>query len=337
MKTSIKITSDLPGFQNMVGLESLPGFINPAGFVLAFCLVCCAACDSDKIYQEEQYKNMVYLLSGSENIYTEAYTLNETESVRYFSVVCGGSNTNEKEIVVTIEPDLASFDRYNMMNFDHENLYAKLLPANRYEVGTYTVTIPAHPVDQYVKVPVKVRPLGLSPDTVYFIPLAIKSVSKYEVNDDKYNLLYRVTIENDYARQKVVTYYTKKGTVINQSNSSATVLTGNKIVHPMTGSKVRMFVGNYTQGSASTVDDITMYAIVVEVKEDNTLDITPYGTIEVEMLNAEGYNRYYPEVTQGTKVQRIFYLHYRYRILNANGMPGDWMEMKESLTRVEED
>jgi len=304
--------------------------------ILACCLICCIACDNDKIYQEEQYKNVVYLLSGAENIYTESYSLNETETVKYFSVGCGGSNPNAKDIVVMLEPDIASFDLYNKLNFDYESLYAKLLPPDRYEIGTYTVTIPANAKEQYVKVPVKVRPLGLSPDSVYFIPLIIKSVSQYEVNDDKCNMLYRVTIENDYARQKTVTYYTKKGTVLNQSTNGSTILTGNKIVQPLTGNRVRMFVGNHTQGPASTVDDIAMYAVVVEVKADNTLNITPYGTIEVEALDAVGYNRYDPQVMQGTKVQRIFYLHYRYRILNANGTFGDWMEMMESLTRIEE-
>ena len=319
--------------RTLVKIKSISLF----GGVTAFCLLCCVACNSDKIYEEEQYKNVIYLLSGTDNIYTEAYTLNETEPVKYFSVGCGGSNPNEKEVVVTLEQDIALLNEYNRLNFDFEHLYAKLLPPDRYEIGTYTVTIPANPVDQYVKVPVKVRPLGLSPDTVYFIPLTIKSVSHYEVNEEKNTLLYRVTIENDYARQKVTTYYTKRGTVLDLSNNRETILTGTKIVQPLTKDKVRMFVGNYTQGPATTVEDIGRLSVVVEIEANNTLNITPYGSIEIEMIDSEGYNRYDPAVMQGTKKQRVFYLHYRYRIMNADGTFGAWMEMKESLTRVEED
>ena len=304
--------------------------------ILAFYLVCCAACDNDAIYREEQYKNLIYLLSGAENVYTESYTLNETEPARYFSIGCGGSQPNKEEIVVTLEPDDAIMDKYNKNNFDFESSYAKLLPADRYEIESYTVIIPANPADQYVRVPVKVRPLGLSPDTIYFIPLAIKSVSRYEVNEDKCNLLYRVTIENDYARQKVSTYYTKKGAVINQSNDNTTSLAGSKIVQPLTKDKVRMFPGNDSQNQLTTVADIKKFAIVVQVKEDNTLEITPYGTIEVEMLSADGYNRYNPKVMQGTKVQRVFYLYYRYRTMNNNGTFDAWMEVRETLTRIEE-
>ena len=306
-------------------------------FVIALlCFICFCACTGDSIYEEEQYKTIVYMLSGTDNIYTESYTLNEMESVKYFSVGYGGTNPNEQEIVVTIEPDIDLFNRYNTLHYDYENLYAQLLPADRYEIGTYTAIIPAKSAEQYVKVSVKVRPLGLSPDSIYFIPLAIKSVSHYSVNEDKYNMLFRVTIENDYARQKVVTYYTKKGTVTNQSTNTSANLSGNKMVQPLTKNTVRMFVGNYSQGSGTTVTDIETYAIEVEIKGDNTLDITPYGTIDVEMLDDDGYNRYDPALMQGTKAQRVFYLHYRYRIRNNDGTYGVWQEMKETLTRVEE-
>ena len=337
--------SDLLGLKNPVGLgwKNLQELKNPAGFgwktiLTAFVLICGSACDNDKIYQEEQYQNVVCLLSGAENVYTEVYTLNETEPVRYFSVVCGGSKPNTEEVVVTFEHDHVLLDQYNKNNFDvDESKYAQMLTADRYEIASYTATIPANPVDQYVKVPVIVRPLGLSPDSTYFIPIAIKSVSRYEVNEEKYNMLYRVTIENDYAQQRTTTYYTKKGTELNQSNNNSTVLSGLKTVQPLTKEKVRMFAGNYLQSQTTTVTDIERYAIVVEVNEDNTLDITPYGTIEVEKLDADDYNLYDPEVMQGTKTQRVFFLYYRYRTLNANGTYSAWMEVKESLTRVEED
>jgi hypothetical protein len=231
-------------------------------------------------------------------------------------------------------------DRYNLSNFDIDtSLYAKILPADRYEIESYTVVIPANPTDQYVKVPVKVRPLGLSPDSTYFIPLAIKSVSRGEVNEDKYNMLYCVRIENDYAQQNN-TYYTKKGYEKNQSNNSEASLSGTKRVQPLAGNKVRMFTGNNTQSSTSTVADIEKYAIVVEVKADSTLAYTPYGTIEVEALEAADYNRYsyvtqYNLDTQGYREQHVFALYYRYRILNNDGVTFSvWMEVKETLTLV---
>ena len=306
------------------------------GFILF--LICFASCNTDKIYTEEQYKNVVYLLSGSENIYTESYTLNDAAPVKYFSVVCGGTRPNDKEVTVTIVPDLDMFHAYNRRNFDSESLYAKLLPESRYQIASYTATIPANPTDQYVKVPVRVNPHGLSPDSVYFIPLTIKSVSRYEVNENKNNMLYRVTIENDYARQKVATYYAMRGVETNRSNNAETMLSGAKLVQPLTKNKVRMFAGNYTQGRESTVADIQRLAMVVEIKEDNTIDITPYGSMQVVTIRDNPlYNIYDPKAIEWIIEQRTMYLHYRYRVMNNNGIYGDWQEVKEILVRIEED
>jgi hypothetical protein len=55
------------------------------------------------------------------------------------------------------------------------------------------------------------------------------------------------------------------------------------------------------------------------------------------MIPLDGYNLYDPEVMQGTKVQRIFYLSYRFRIKNSDGSFGAWQTMMETLTRIEED
>jgi hypothetical protein len=178
--------------------------------------------------------------------------------------------------------------------------------------------------------------LGLSPDTIYFIPLAIKSVSCYEVNEEKRNFLYRVTIENEYAKQATVTYYTKKGSEKNQSTNAESVLSGTKVVQPLTGDKVRLFTGNNTQNQTTTLADIRKFAIVVQVQADQSVDISPYGTIEVEKLNDLDYNRY-AVVKQDSRDLRTFFLYYRYRTRNTNGTFSAWMEVKETLTRVEED
>jgi hypothetical protein len=261
------------------------------------------------------YKHVIYLLSGSDNIYTEAYSLKEAESVRYFSIGCGGSLSDNEAVTVTLEHDTVLLDKYNKSTFDIDvSSYAKLLPENRYEIASYTVSLSENSSDGYVKVPVKVNPLGLSPDTIYFVPIAIKSVSKYEVNPEKYNLLYRVTIENDYAEQRTVTNYTKKGTEINQSSNESSMLSGVKVVQPLTKDKVRMFAGHYSQTQSTKVDDIERYAVVVQVGADNAVSITPYGTIDVEPLATENYNRYSIEKNIVTgEDEYYFYLYYRYR------------------------
>jgi hypothetical protein len=292
-----------------------------------------SGCNTDSIYQEEQYKTLVYLLSGPDNIFATSYTLNEDEPVRYVSIGCGGSNSNEQDITVTLEPYPEMLDKYNSLNYDYQSEYAKLLPADRYEIESYSVTLPAKSNYHYARLPIKVRPLGLSPDSLYFIPLRIKSVSRYDVNEEKRDVLFRVAIENDYAEQLVPTYYVKSGSMTNP----ITVLSGTKLVQPLEKDKVRMFVGNEIYGSTTTVEDIERLSIVVQINEDNSLTITPYGSMEVEMLdNVNGYNRYVPDLVQGTSKQRVFYLNYRFRLKQSNGTYSGWREVEERLIRVED-
>lgn len=290
-------------------------------------------CNTDIIYQEEQYKTVVYILSGTDNVFATSYTLNEDEAVRYVSIGSGGSNSNEKEIEVTLEPNPEMLEKYNSLNYNYQSEYAKLLPADRYEIMSYTATLPANSDYHYARIPVKVRTLGLSPDSIYFIPLKIKSVSNFDVNKDKSDILFRVAIENDYAQQLVPTYYSKSGSMTNP----VTVLSGAKLVQPLEKDKVRMFIGNETYSSTTTVAKIQNLSVVVQINEDNSLLVTPYGSMEVEMLDkAKGYNRYNPELMQGTSKQRVFYLNYRFRLMQTNGTFSAWREVEERLIRVED-
>ena len=290
-------------------------------------------CNTDIIYQEEQYKTVVYILSGTDNVFATSYTLNEDEAVRYVSIGSGGSNSNEKEIEVTLEPNPEMLDKFNSLNYNYQSEYAKLLPADRYEIMSYTATLPANSDYHYARIPVKVRTLGLSPDSIYFIPLKIKSVSNFDVNKDKSDILFRVAIENDYAQQLVPTYYSKSGSMTNP----VTVLSGAKLVQPLEKDKVRMFIGNETYSSTTTVAKIQNLSVVVQINEDNSLLVTPYGSMEVEMLDkAKGYNRYNPELMQGTSKQRVFYLNYRFRLMQTNGTFSAWREVEERLIRVED-
>jgi hypothetical protein len=98
-----------------------------------------------------------------------------------------------------------------------------------------------------------------------------------------------------------------------------------------------MFIGNETYASTTTVADIEKLSVVVQILEDNSLLVTPYGSMEVEMLdNAKGYNRYNPELMQGTSKQRVFYLNYRFRLKQANGTFSAWREVEERLIRIED-
>lgn len=307
------------------------------------------ACNEEDFSAREHYKYVVYLLSENEyNVFSAEYDLKkmsgEGEITANLVIGCGGSLSNPEEFVVELEPDAVLFDKFNRSNYDiDEEKYARLLPEDRYKVGASRVTFPAHNPDQYVKVPVTVRTEGLSPDSIYFIPVSIRSTSRYEVNKEKSGVLFRVTMKNDYAEQAKDTYYQLRGTVLGEDGNNTAVSTS-KLVRPLGKSSVRLYAGSQTQTvSTATVEDIKKYSIILTVDENNRVQITPYGTIQVEQLDGgDEWNKYEESKTYAdTKVVKRFYLHYRYRTLKSNATSGqpavwnEWVTIKETLKRME--
>jgi hypothetical protein len=299
------------------------------------------SCSDEGLYEKEMYHPVIYLLSsGGQNIYTVVIPFKESSPVTYISVGCGGSKSNPEEITVVLEQDNNDlFDRYNRINFDIDaDQFARLLPQSRYEIPSWTATLSANSSDSYTNVEVRVNQQGLSPDSTYFIPLAIKSVSQYEVNPEKSNMLLRVAVINDYAEQTATTVYTQKGTIT--SGTTSTAITGSKIVQPLSADEVRLFAGIQVQTNKSTLEEIAKYALTAKINPDHTVSLRPYGTIEVEMLTQDGYNRYYTQndPITGRDVQYMD-LYYRYRTLipatsETPESRDNWIEVKESLQRV---
>jgi hypothetical protein len=299
------------------------------------CMICTVSCDSDGMYDDEMYRPVVYLLSsGTDNVYTVVVPFKETGATVYFSVGCGGSRPNPEEVTVELEPDTVLYDKYNRMNCDNVEAYARLLSPDRYEISSMRVTLPANANEQYVKAPVKIKQEGLSPDSVYFIPLAIKSVSKYEVNPDKYNVLLRVAVENDYAEQINTTVYYQRGT--NITGEIPIPITGSKMVYPVSKDVIRMFAGVRTQTAKTTPEEIMTYSISVKINADSSAVISPYGSIDVEQLEDAAYNQYYTVTNAEGKAVDYIDLYYRFRTRTSVNpdVYGNWTVIKESLQRM---
>jgi len=263
----------------------------------------------------------------------------------YFSVGCGGSLSNPEGFTVELEADTVLFDAYNKANFDIDTAkYANLLKEDRYEIETNLVNFPSQNEDQYVKVAVTVQPDGLSPDSIYFIPIAVKRVSKYEINEEKSNILFRVALENNYAEQLTDTYYQMRGNTLNDAGEATVSISGTKLVRPLSKNSVRLYAGSQAQTTSSTVEQINRYSIVLTVEDNNQVRITPYGTIEVEQLDGGSYWNTYEEAkvnAADNKVSKYFYLYYRFRTLqtpasdDTPAVRDNWTTVKETLRRLE--
>lgn len=288
-------------------------------FILGFGGV---SCNQDEVFEKEQYKNVFALISGDNNVYSEFFDLSQPESSGYVSVSCGGSNKITRDINISLVEDLKLLDKYNQVNYDVDYAnYALHLPAGNYDIDSYQMTVMSGTTG--AELSVRIRPNGLSPDSIYFIPLRIDQHDTYEANPEKSYVLYRVMLENRYARSDGNTYYSMR--VKESVNGGDDIETpGMKIMHPLSGNRVRIMAG--TKPFVSDVVTFEQSAIILEIDEDDNVRILPYGDIEV--MTVDG-NTDYPNIFRieddGYATYKTFLLHYNY---TENGVT---YEIKEEL------
>jgi hypothetical protein len=277
------------------------------------------SCNSrDEFFEREQYKNVFALISDDGyNIFAVVHDLNEVESTGYVAASCGGSNPTKRELDITLEPSPEAIDFYNKSNFDVEIAkYANILSPEKYTIDSYHFTIGAGEVKG--RMPIKVRPDGLSPDSVYFIPLKIGAFSTFEVNPTKSDILYRVLIKNKYATQESITNYNLRGV------SQGVNIVGQKRMHPISSNKVRIMAG--TESFEADVDVINRVGLILEINADNHVTISPVKNLTVTQINDDpDYPNVFEITDDGYRTFKTFLLRYDYK-LGANTI-----QMREEL------
>lgn len=294
------------------------------------------SCEEIAYSEIEQYKTIIYLLSKEDyNIYSEEFDLAMGSQVTgFFSVGIGGTQPNESAVSVSLSIDTSLVDKYNLSNYDLDTTkYAKVLVEDRYIIETFQMQIPPKNNEQYVKGALTVNPQGLSPDSIYFIPIKINEVSSYEFNPEKSHLLYKIVLKNKYSTQLQSTYYR-----LNGMDAEGRTITGSKWIKPIAENKIRMYAGgDYFESTLSQKEEIDRHSIIVEVNTDNTVDIFPYKSIEVEIIDTDSFWNTYEEYKINNfdqNHQQVFYLNYRYRIPINQFAWTEWKTVKETLTRI---
>lgn len=295
--------------------------------VIAFCgaavvFLSVASCNDDELFEKEQYKNVFALISEGDNVARKSHQLGD-ESVGYIAASLGGTNPTEKDIVVNLLEDKSLIDVYNKINYDTDvSKYARALPESKYDIDNYQFIIPAGEIGG--RLPVRIRPDGLSPDSTYFIALRVESHSSYEVNPEKSYVLYGVEIKNRWAKADNNTIYNMRGKLRVGDSPTELEMPGTKIMHPLTKNSVRIMVGN--EAFESDVNILNQLAIVLTVGDDNKVTITPYRHVEVTQVDGDkDFPNIFMVEDDGFKTYKTFLLRYNFKIGDTN------YEMKEEL------
>lgn len=281
------------------------------------------SCNQDKVFEDEQYKNVFALVCGEDNVYTYFFDLRKDESVGYISLSMGGSNNISEDVTVNLVEDKSYIDTYNRINFDMDIVkFANPLPASKYNIESFQCKIAAGEVK--TSLPVKIRPAGLSPDSTYFIAVRVDSYNRYEVNPQKSYLLYRVGIKNYWSLGNGSSSYTLRGYLKEQGASAEIMTPGMKIMQPLAKNKVRIMAGIETYKPNKEV--FNKSAIILQISDDKKVTITSYKDMEVTQVNGDtNFPNIFKIENDGYKTYKTFLLRYNYKV------DGKIYEMKEEL------
>ena len=214
----------------------------------------------------------------------------------YVSVCCGGTEHVKQDVTIELELDDQILAQYNKINFDiEESKFAKELKSDRYNIPTYRTVLKADSEDNYALLPITVNPDGLSPDSIYMIPLRIKSISNYEINPDKQQVLYQVVLKKrvrDYGIDDPLSdcgnrdqnYHYRRESQRFERNPSRS--SDQKTEYGYSSELIL-----YTPGKV-TKEDIDKYGMYLTINDDKSITITPCGSLQVEMIGGAEDNYY---------------------------------------------
>lgn len=290
--------------------------------LLAVILVVAASCERDEVFEKEQYKNVIALISESDNVSRKLHSLG-MESIGYVAASIGGTNPTEKDIRINLVEDPFFIDDFNKTNFDLDKTkYVKVLPKSHYDIENYQLTVPAGEIGG--KLPIRLNVDGLSPDSAYFISLRIESASAYEVNPEKNFVLYQIRIKNWWAVGDGSSSYNMSIKQRESGSSSEIQMPGRKVMHPLTVNQVRIMAGNET--FSSNINVFNKYALILTIQDDKSVTIAPYKNVEVTQVNGDpDFPNIFKIDDDGFKKYKTFLLRYNYKQNNTI------LEIKEEL------
>lgn len=247
-------------------------------------------CSEDYPLNKEQYKKVVYLTRAIDDVKEEYVNYAYDRDTIYISVSVSGTTYTDRDIRVTFKEDNEAISIYNKRNLSSADIQNLHLPKAAYEYPQEDVIIKAG--KNTAIYPVYIYPERLHCDSLYMLPVSIKTISAYELKDDIDTvLLARVNTVNNYSGK-----YHIRGSIINLE-------TGNKQSYDMPRKLVatnKNSVRVYHE-VPETKTYLQSHTFTISVNGDNSLIFAPWNRFEL----TDGGGTYLPNM-------KLFDIWYEY-------------------------
>jgi hypothetical protein len=242
-----------------------------------------SGCEKKDPLDHEQYIKQVYIVgannsnNGGLSIVNLPYSqTTDQEQVTNISVATSGSQNIDRDITATLaDAGTAPIARYNFLYLykDGDIRYQKLDP-NFYSIPNKTVKVNSG--ETYGTTALRVKTANLNPDSLYAITVKIAAISDpsyISVRKTDTVLMVSFALTNAYSGIcQVQGKYYKLGT----SGPGDTVsLSLTRTMKALDYNTVRF----YHLSNTEVVTNAAAYGVKVKVNADNSLTITPYGTL----------------------------------------------------------
>ena len=258
--------------------------------MIAILATSASSCNRDELFTREHYKAVVAVKSeGGFNIFAQEHDLSKVDangfSDGFISANIGGSLPTDNPVRLSIVMDDALLHSYNKRNFGTESYrYAHLIPSDRFSIANMSINIPAG--ERNGRMNIRIRPTGLSPDSIYLIPFRVDNSSAYELNLEKSTVLYQVHLKNFWSTTRAIPNFNHRGTRYTLPfpekfippatvAEDGDILVGNpsyinKSVYPVSADEIRFFGGDKSYNSKEN-QEAAIAQWSVRVKINNLL------------------------------------------------------------------
>jgi hypothetical protein len=222
---------------------------------------------------------------------------------------------NDLPVTLTIVEDPDLLRSYNDNNYGSESFrHARYLSPDRYRIDDFKLQIPRG--ERKGTMRIRIRPNGLSPDSMYLIPFRVTQCSEYEMNDARNTVLYRIRFQNPYSTTVSVPQFTHRGvkTTVGSDVEQATM--AQKHVHAVSANEVRIIAGNTV--FKNDLNFIEKWSLRLKMDADGKVTISPwnlgtYGMKVTQIDDDELYPNTYGVIKDDWgRVFKTFMLCYEY-------------------------
>lgn len=244
-------------------------------YSMFFSLFLSTGCQEQDMLEMEHYIKQVYIVGSGEegHLLSRKVDLSEAEAEISTAVYVSGSLLPDKDVDVELEEDFSAVDEYNKKYKSEKDIQYRAMPQDLYKIESMHVVVPAGNAQSLI--PIKITTSGLHCDSLYVIPLKIKSCSAYQVTDPNNTVLISVSTYNKYSGN--YNYEGEKDGIAFSLLRTAVAVNANTI---------RIY-----NSGAENIENVANEGVTFSINEDNSLTITGWENIHI----LEGSGMYDPE------------------------------------------